>query len=176
MRLDFDLQTLAFEHLGMSRNYDNTQIRRALNPAIEELETIGFIEKMPAENRYKKLGRGRWRVVFTKQASAKRVEAQRWSKARSLGTDPDRAEEIRDAEQEADRKRVQDVPRFPDAGGPGRPRARGLVRRRLVLEAELRVEEGRGRPAVRGVPAADHPPARAHFARQLIREPWSPGR
>ena len=70
MRLDFDLQTLAFEHLGMSRNYDNTQIRRALHPAIEELETIGFIETMPAEQRYKKLGRGRWRVMFTKQSSA----------------------------------------------------------------------------------------------------------
>jgi hypothetical protein len=48
LRLEFDLQTLV-EHLGMSRNYDDTQIRRALQPAIEELEQIGFIEESPAE-------------------------------------------------------------------------------------------------------------------------------
>ena len=61
MHLEFDLQMLAFEHLGMSRRYDSTQIRRALQPAIEELEGIGFIEHGPAERRYKRLGRGRGR-------------------------------------------------------------------------------------------------------------------
>jgi hypothetical protein len=67
MKLDFDLQTLAFEHLGMSRTYDNTQIRRALQPAIEELERIGFIEPAPAEKRYRKMNRGSWRVTFSKR-------------------------------------------------------------------------------------------------------------
>jgi hypothetical protein len=107
MRLDFDLQTLAFEHLGMSRNYDNTQIRRALNPAIEELEKIGFIEGMPTERRYQKLSRGRWRVVFTKQSSTKPPAATP-GKGRQSRIRPDRAEQIRDAGQEADRRRVQD--------------------------------------------------------------------
>ena len=107
LRLDFDLQTLAFEHLGMSRNYDNTQIRRALNPAIAELEKIGFIEVMPADRRYKKLGRGRWRVVFTKQVSAQpsKPAPPRGPQPRHR---PDRAEQRRDAGLEADRKRVQD--------------------------------------------------------------------
>ncbi len=107
LRLDFDLQTLAFEHLGMSRNYDNTQIRRALNPAIEELEKIGFIETMPTERRYKKLGRGRWRVVFTKQASTQPSKPAP-VKGPQPRHRPDRAEQRRDAGQEADRKRVQD--------------------------------------------------------------------
>jgi hypothetical protein len=71
LRLDFDLQTLAFEHLGMSRNYDNTQIRRALQPAIEELEQIGFIEEAPCEKRYRKLNRGRWRVSFSKKVEGR---------------------------------------------------------------------------------------------------------
>jgi len=69
VQLQFDLQMLAFEHLGMSRRYDSTQIRRALQPAIEELEGIGFIEKLPTESRYRRLGRGRWQVEFGKKLS-----------------------------------------------------------------------------------------------------------
>jgi hypothetical protein len=106
MRLDFDLQTLAFEHLGMSRNYDNTQIRRALRPAIEELEKIGFIETMPVDRRYKKLGRGRWRVMFTKQPSVQLPKPAPRTGPQPRNR-PDRAEQIRDAGQEVDRKRVQ---------------------------------------------------------------------
>ena len=67
VHLEFELQMLAFEHLGMSRRYDSTQIRRALQPAIEELEGIGFIEHRPAEGRYKRLARGRWQVEFSKR-------------------------------------------------------------------------------------------------------------
>lgn len=71
LKLGFDLQTLAFEHLGMSRNYDNTQIRRALQPAIEELEQIGFIERDTPERRYTKLSRGLWRVTFSKKTGGR---------------------------------------------------------------------------------------------------------
>ena len=55
----------------MSRNYDNSQIRRALQPAIEELEQIGFIEACPPEERYRKQNRGSWRVVFQKRSAAR---------------------------------------------------------------------------------------------------------
>jgi hypothetical protein len=106
LRLDFDLQTLAFEHLGMSRGYDSTQIRRALQPAVEELEGIGFIEKLPAEERYRRLGRGRWRVSFGK-ASAPRpsrpIKARNARPARA----PTPAERRRDTRQSADTGRVQ---------------------------------------------------------------------
>lgn len=106
LRLDFDLQILAFEHLGMSRNYDNTQIRRALQPAIEELEGIGFIEALPAEQRYKKLGRGRWRVTFTKQSSQKALRAPQ-AKDPEVRSLPGRSEGRRDAKDELERRRVQ---------------------------------------------------------------------
>jgi hypothetical protein len=97
LRLDFDLQTLAFEHLGMSRGYDSTQIRRALQPAVEELEGIGFIEKLPAEERYRRLGRGRWRVSFGKAYASRpsRPTATRDSGPARVPTPAERRRESR---------------------------------------------------------------------------------
>jgi hypothetical protein len=106
LRLDFDLQTLAFEHLGMSRNYDNTQIRRALQPAIEELEGIGFIETIAAEKRYKKLGRGRWCVTFTKRLAAKGPKRE-VVLPETRTAEPPRGGGRREAREEAERRRVE---------------------------------------------------------------------
>ena len=41
-RLDFDLRTLACEHIGMSRSYAPTELKRRLRPALEELEAVGL--------------------------------------------------------------------------------------------------------------------------------------
>jgi hypothetical protein len=62
---------LACEHIGKSRNCDNSLIRRALQLAIEELERVGFIEPCTAEERYRKKGRGNWRVVFDKKVATR---------------------------------------------------------------------------------------------------------
>lgn len=63
-RLVFDLRTLACERLGFSRDYDAVQIRRALQPAVEELEALGFVAIEPVETRYRKISRGKWEVMF----------------------------------------------------------------------------------------------------------------
>ena len=63
-RLVFDLRTLACERLGFSRDYDAVQIRRALQPAVEELEAQGFLVVEPVEDRYRKIARGKWEVSF----------------------------------------------------------------------------------------------------------------
>lgn len=63
-RLVFDLRTLACERLGFSRDYDAVQIRRALQPAVEELEALGFVAVEPVETRYRKVSRGKWEVTF----------------------------------------------------------------------------------------------------------------
>ena len=65
-RLDFDLKTLACEHIGMSRSYKPTELKRRLRPAIEELETLGFLEPMAEADRYEWRGRGVWRIVFVR--------------------------------------------------------------------------------------------------------------
>ena len=58
----FDLPELAYEHVGISRNYAPWKIKQKLQPALEELEGIGFLEPMTAAERYSKTGRGAWNI------------------------------------------------------------------------------------------------------------------
>src|SRR5918997_3026505 len=51
-RLDFDLRTLACEHIGLSRSYKPTELKRKLRPALEGLEQLGFLEPLAEEERY----------------------------------------------------------------------------------------------------------------------------
>jgi hypothetical protein len=70
MRLDFDLRTLACEHIGMSRSYAPTELKRRLKPALEELERHGFLEPLSPEERYSYVKRGCWRIIFIRGRSA----------------------------------------------------------------------------------------------------------
>ena len=63
-RLDFDLKTLACEHIGLSRSYPPTELKRRLRPALEELEALGFLEPLSAEERYSYIARGQWRIIL----------------------------------------------------------------------------------------------------------------
>src|SRR5436305_2004760 len=69
-RLDFDLRTLACEHIGMSRSYAPTELKRRLKPALEELEQLGFLEKLDPEERYSWVSRGCWRIILIRGQSA----------------------------------------------------------------------------------------------------------
>jgi hypothetical protein len=64
IRLDFDLRTLACEHIGLSRSYAPTELKRRLKPALEELEQLGFLEVLSAEERYSYVKRGTWRIIL----------------------------------------------------------------------------------------------------------------
>lgn len=66
--LEFDLRTFACEHIGLSRSYDVFDLKRKLQPAVEELEQIGFFVPMPACERYVKVGVGNWRIVLQRQS------------------------------------------------------------------------------------------------------------
>ena len=63
-QLTYDLRTLAHEKLGLSRDYDIGQIKRALTPALRRLEDRGYIVAMPPGQRYRKLSKGVWRIHF----------------------------------------------------------------------------------------------------------------
>jgi hypothetical protein len=69
-RLDFDLRTLACEHIGMSRSYAPTELKRRLKPALEELEQLGFLEPLSAEERYSYVSRGTWRIILIRGRGA----------------------------------------------------------------------------------------------------------
>ncbi len=63
-RLEFDLRTLACEHVGLSRTYAPTELKRRLKPALEELEQLGFLEPLSVDERYVWVARGAWRVLL----------------------------------------------------------------------------------------------------------------
>ena len=63
-QLDFDLRTLACEHIGLSRSYAPTELKRRLKPSLEQLEGLGFLEPLDAEERYSRVSRGSWRIIL----------------------------------------------------------------------------------------------------------------
>ena len=65
-RVDFDLRTLACEHVGMSREYAPTELKRKLRTAFDELEKSGFLEPLNDNERYISQEKGRWRVLFVR--------------------------------------------------------------------------------------------------------------
>lgn len=70
VRLDFDLRTLACEHIGMSRSYAPTELKRRLKPALDELEQLGFLEPLSPEERYSYVKRGTWRIILIRANTA----------------------------------------------------------------------------------------------------------
>jgi hypothetical protein len=74
-RLDFDLRSLACEHIGLSRSYAPTELKRRLKPALEELEQLGFLEPLGPEERYSYVKRGCWKIIFIRGSHAT-AEAQ----------------------------------------------------------------------------------------------------
>ena len=71
--LVFNLEEFAKGHIGLSSNYSAAKIKEKLQPSIDELEAIGFIEKASREERYTKVSHGKWTIAFTQ---AKREEAE----------------------------------------------------------------------------------------------------
>jgi hypothetical protein len=69
-QLEFDLRTLACEHIGMSRSYAPTELKRRLKPALEELEGHGFLEPLAPEERYSRVARGSWRIILIRGQAA----------------------------------------------------------------------------------------------------------
>lgn len=70
--LRFKLGVFACEHVGLSRRYDASQLKRRLNPAIAELERAGFLTPLAATERYHRLRRGEWEVVFVHNPQLRR--------------------------------------------------------------------------------------------------------
>ena len=77
-RLDFDLRTLACEHIGMSRSYAPTELKRRLKPALEELEQLGFLEPLSARGAVLvRQARDCWRIILIRGRAAQSDDARR---------------------------------------------------------------------------------------------------
>ncbi len=75
-RHEFGLREFACEHVGLSKGYHNGEIKRRLKPAIDELESVRFLEPLPADERFRSEQRGEWTVVFVKFGGGKKVPVE----------------------------------------------------------------------------------------------------
>lgn len=74
--LEMQLRTFACEHVGLSRSYDNGQLKRKLQPAIEELEAIRFLKPLPPSERYLKRQRGDWLIRLIREGEVSEESVQ----------------------------------------------------------------------------------------------------
>ena len=74
----FDLRDLAFEHIGLSRNYSGNagKIKEKLQPAIDELEAAGFLIASPKDERYTKDGKN-WKIRLIRKSLPRSFEPSR---------------------------------------------------------------------------------------------------
>lgn len=72
--LHFDLQTFACGHVGFASDYQPSKLKENLKPAIAELVAIGFIEDLPPDQRYTKVGHGDWQIHFTRPRTKQLVD------------------------------------------------------------------------------------------------------
>jgi hypothetical protein len=68
----FDLNEIAFERVGLSRSYAGNagKIKAKLQPALDELEAIGFLQPLQRDDRYHRIDRGQWTIRLTRQSPA----------------------------------------------------------------------------------------------------------
>jgi len=65
----FDLHEIAFDRVGLSRKYaDAGKIKEKLQPAIDELEAIGFLLPLKRDDRYSRIDRGQWTVRLIRRS------------------------------------------------------------------------------------------------------------
>lgn len=63
----FDLKELAVRKVRLSDSYDAAQIKRALTGGIRELEVVWELHPLPPEERFRRVRRGEWQVVFNRK-------------------------------------------------------------------------------------------------------------
>jgi hypothetical protein len=70
--LAFDLKMFACEHIGFSRAYDNSQLKRRLKPAVAELEDEGYLQPLPPQERFLKVCHGKWKIRLIRRQTPRR--------------------------------------------------------------------------------------------------------
>ncbi len=91
--LTLDLQSFACEHVGLDRGYkDNGKLKEKLQPAIEELESIGFLEPMTRDERYRKIGPGKWTITLKRRSDLKLEVEESETTATLTGPEPTKHE------------------------------------------------------------------------------------
>jgi hypothetical protein len=99
VNLEFDLDTFAFEHIGVSRSSSLSEVKRLLTKPILELEEIGFIKPLDKLERFPKIKKGIYKVFFERgQSEAKSLMSEEESvcltELKSRGVTPAKASKL----------------------------------------------------------------------------------
>jgi hypothetical protein len=65
--VEIELTELATRKIRISQDHNTGQMKRVLLAGIEELEAKWSLKRLPAEERFRKLSRGKWVVVFKRK-------------------------------------------------------------------------------------------------------------
>ncbi len=76
-RWEFGLEEFAREHIGLSRNYTSAKIKEKLQPALDELTSIEFLEPLSRDERYAKAGRGNWKIILIQKTAPREQKLRR---------------------------------------------------------------------------------------------------
>lgn len=69
--LEFDLKVFAHEHIGLGRNYDGpAHLKRKLQPAVTELERVGFLEPLTEHQRFFTTDNKNWKIRLIQKSAA----------------------------------------------------------------------------------------------------------
>ena len=91
--LTLDLRTFACEHVGLDRGYkDNGKLKEKLQPAIDELEAIGFLDPMTKTERYTKVGPKHWTITLKRRSDLKLFDDAESETAPLISPEPTRHE------------------------------------------------------------------------------------
>lgn len=72
--LEFDLRPFATEHIGLSRRYDNYDLKRKLLPALRELEENDFLAAAAPQDRFYRKATGDWVITLRKAKEKQKPE------------------------------------------------------------------------------------------------------
>ena len=78
----FNLKELAWEHIGLARNYDVAELKRRFRPGIVELEEKQFLRPLPDAVWFQKLCAGEWAVCFERAPGGCRTKSPAVERAR----------------------------------------------------------------------------------------------
>jgi hypothetical protein len=72
----FDLNELAFFHVGLSPNYSSAKIKEKLAGPLDELEQIGFIEPATKAERYSRVRHGEWSIILKRKSASQELSVK----------------------------------------------------------------------------------------------------
>lgn len=82
--VSFDLHELALNKVRVSRNYNTTQIKRAMMKGIRELETSWDLQEAPTEERFRKVGPGKWEAMFKRRRQRAKIKVIKTNHSRAV--------------------------------------------------------------------------------------------